>query len=270
MQAYDIIMLVILLLATFIGYRKGFAWQVASVASIFASYIVAVRFRDQVAAQIRTEPPWNVFLAMLLLYVGTSLTIWLGFQLIHGFIDRAKLKDFDRQLGALLGLAKGALLCVVVTIFSTTLLGGELRDEILHSTSGRQIAKLLDKAHGLLPDEVHQVLHPYFHKLENEIQHADQPTTDGPIDRFEEMRRWLDDAQQELAWPEQGTGSQRENTRAADERAPWPQERPEVKPPRAARRLEGDPFYRGPVGAADDQTDVQTPEPPGGRFRFDR
>ncbi len=41
MEIYDIIMLVILVGAMLFGAIKGFAWQLASIASIVASYIVA-------------------------------------------------------------------------------------------------------------------------------------------------------------------------------------------------------------------------------------
>ncbi len=44
---------------------------------------------------------------MLVLYILTSLAIWLLFRMVSGIIDRVKLKEFDRQMGALFGLAKG-------------------------------------------------------------------------------------------------------------------------------------------------------------------
>ena len=36
-------------------------------------------------------------------------------------IDRLKLKEFDRQIGAIFGLAKGVLWCAVITFFTVTL-----------------------------------------------------------------------------------------------------------------------------------------------------
>ncbi|MFN7627132.1 MAG: CvpA family protein, partial [Pirellula sp.] len=63
MQTYDIIMLIVLAAATIFGAIKGFAWQVASLASIIASYFVASYFRNDVAKVINAQPPWNMFLA---------------------------------------------------------------------------------------------------------------------------------------------------------------------------------------------------------------
>lgn len=166
METYDIIMIVLLVAATLFGAWKGLAWQVASLAAIVASYYVAFNFRDQVAQQIQAAPPWNVFLAMLLLYVGTSFVIWVLFRLVSGVIDRVKLKEFDRQIGALFGLAKGVLLCVIVTLFAVTLATEPQREAIIRSRSGYYIAQLLDKSDSLLPAEVQELLHPYIHQLE--------------------------------------------------------------------------------------------------------
>ena len=83
MQPYDIIMLIVLAIATFMGFRKGIVWQVASILAIFASYFVAVRYRDVVASRINAEPPWNTALAMLVVYVGTSLAIWILFRFVR-------------------------------------------------------------------------------------------------------------------------------------------------------------------------------------------
>ena len=41
----------------------GFAWQVASLASIFLSYVIALNFRGQLAQAIQLQPPLNIFAA---------------------------------------------------------------------------------------------------------------------------------------------------------------------------------------------------------------
>ncbi len=190
MQAYDIIMLIVLAASTFLGFKKGLAWQIASLAAIIVSYVVAVQFRDVVATHIDTAPPWNTFLAMLILYIATSLVIWLAFQLIRGFIDRAKLKEFDQQLGAIFGLAKGAALCIIITLFAVTLLTDNLRQQIIDSHSGLYIARILDRANGVMPDELHEFLHPYLEQLEQRMGDTESP----PGDEFREMEQWLDDS----------------------------------------------------------------------------
>jgi membrane protein required for colicin V production len=170
MQAYDVIMLIVLAATTFLGFRKGLAWQIASLAAIFFSYFVAMQFRDVVAAYLRTDPPWNRFLAMLILYLVTSLAIWILFQLVRGFIDRAKLKEFDQQLGAIFGLLKGGALCVVITFFAVTLLGEGFRQQVIESRSGLYIARLLDRADTVMPTGIHDFLDPYLLELDERLE----------------------------------------------------------------------------------------------------
>ncbi len=52
MGTYDVLMLLVVLFAAFLGWQKGMAWQIASIAAIVGSYFVAMQFRDQVAQHI--------------------------------------------------------------------------------------------------------------------------------------------------------------------------------------------------------------------------
>jgi membrane protein required for colicin V production len=197
MEVYDIIMLVVLVGTTAFGAYKGLAWQVASIAAIVASYYVAMNFRDEVAELIDASPPWNMFLAMLILYVGTSFAIWMGFRYVSNLLDRVKLKEFDRQLGGLLGFAKGTLFCVIITLFAMTLLGDDHRRQIVQSHSGYYIAVVLDRSHSLMPSELHDVLHPYLHALDDRVDHTghDHDSAEDHLDSHDNLRLRLGGAE---------------------------------------------------------------------------
>ncbi|RMF44201.1 MAG: CvpA family protein [Planctomycetota bacterium] len=171
MQAYDLLMLIVLATATILGAIKGFAWQVASLASVVVSYIVAYRYRMQVAEYIDADPPWNQFLAMLVLYVGTSFVIWVGFRMISGLIDRVRLKEFDRHLGAVFGFFKGLVYCLLITMFAVSLLGPKQQEAICQSRSGYYISLALDRSAGIMPREIHDVVGPYLAKLDEKLDH---------------------------------------------------------------------------------------------------
>ena len=169
MQAYDLIMLIVLAATTLFGAIKGFAWQLASLASIIASYFIAYLFRNDVAKMINAQPPWNLFLAMLLLYFGSSLIIWMMFRLVSTSIDKVKLKDFDRQLGAGFGLIKGMALCLLITMFAMTLLGATQQQRIANSRSGLYISRILANSGGILPAEIKQIVGPYLDDVEQRL-----------------------------------------------------------------------------------------------------
>jgi membrane protein required for colicin V production len=175
MEMYDICMLVILVGATIFGAWKGMAWQVASSASLVLSYAVALRFSGQLASRFGQQAPLNRFIAMFVLYMGTSLVIWVLFRVVAGFINRVRLREFDHQMGALFGAGKGVLLCVAITFFAVTL-SAKARTAVLNSRSGYYIALLLDRADAVMPKELHEVLDPYLNKLEKELDPAKQPS----------------------------------------------------------------------------------------------
>jgi membrane protein required for colicin V production len=173
-QPYDMVMLAVLAVATLFGLWKGMAWQLASVASVVVSFVVAVRMSAPVAPMISAQEPWNRFIAMLLLYLVSSAVIWLVFRLVAGIIDRVRLKDFDHQIGALFGLAKGALLCLVITFFAVTL-SESLRQTVLKTYSGHYIAVLIKQTSPIMPPEVRKVLGTYIDELDRKLDPAAPP-----------------------------------------------------------------------------------------------
>jgi membrane protein required for colicin V production len=168
LEGYDLVMLGILAGAALLGYFKGMVWQLAWIAGIVASSYVAFRFGAVVAPFFGTQAPWNRFAAMLAIYVGTSLAVWLVFRVISGAINAVHLSAFDHQLGLLLGLAKGVLLCVVVTFFSVTL-APAYRHQIVASRSGRLVAELIVRADTYLPKEIHDTVDPFVKQFEKQF-----------------------------------------------------------------------------------------------------
>lgn len=182
MQPYDVFMIVVLAAATLFGAWKGMAWQVASTASLVVSYLVALKFSERLAPHFGQQAPLNRFIAMFVLYMATSLAIWLLFRIVAGFINRVRLREFDRQMGALFGAAKGVLWCVAITFFAVTL-SERARSAVLDSRSGYMIARLLDRADGLMPRELHGVLEPYLDKFEQELNRQEEPTATAALTR---------------------------------------------------------------------------------------
>jgi membrane protein required for colicin V production len=197
MQTYDIVMLAVLAGCTFFGAWKGMAWQLASLGSLGLSYIVALKFSDQLAPYLGERAPVNRLAAMLVLYLATSLAVWLAFRVVASIIDRIKLTEFDKQVGALFGLAKGVLLCVVITFFAVSL-SETARNQILQSRSGHYIAVLIDKADPLMPPDIHDVLGPYLHDLDQRLDPGyEQPyesvldyEVEQPLETLETVRRF--------------------------------------------------------------------------------
>jgi membrane protein required for colicin V production len=188
MDWYDIAMLCVLGLATLMGAWKGMAWQLASLGSLVLSYFLALRFSAQLAPIFSSTAPWNRFVAMLVIYLATSLVVWLAFRMVARVLDRIKLRDFDHQVGALFGFVKGVLLCLAITFFALGL-SDTLREHILSTQSGHYMALFLNKAEAIMPPEIHQVLAPYVNKLQQRLnpQEPFQPNNLPSMNQLEQQ-----------------------------------------------------------------------------------
>ncbi|MCO6047725.1 CvpA family protein [Aeoliella sp. ICT_H6.2] len=223
MQTYDLLMLVVLVGATLFGFVKGMAWQVAYLASLIVSYFAAVKFSPQLAPMFGETEPFNRFAAMLAVYVATSLAIWLIFRGVAGAIDRVKLNEFDRQMGALIGFARGVLWCIGITFFAAMLLESQ-RSAILNSKAGHYIGVLLAKSDAVFPPEVQKVVGPYVDRIEKELD-KEQPAGSG----WSVSSDWPQGGQggQGASWPSGSQSAQPAQQPAAGAPAsggttPWP------------------------------------------------
>lgn len=173
-QTYDFLMLAIVILSAIFGVWKGMAWQLAALASLLVSAAVAIRYGGPLAGYINLEAPWDRCVAMVAIYLVTSLAIWLLFRMVAGIIDRVQLREFDRQVGALFGAAKGVLWCLVITYFAVTL-SESARQKILRSRSGYYTALLIRRAGPVLPPEISDVLGGYIEQLGRKLEGVHPP-----------------------------------------------------------------------------------------------
>jgi membrane protein required for colicin V production len=181
MQTYDLVMVAVLGGAVLFGLWKGFAWQVASLASIVVSYFVARNFSGPLAARIGGDPSWNRFLAMFILFFGCSLIIWIAFGFVRKTIDQMYLKTFDRQVGAALGAVKGVVLCIVITLFSVSLLVESVCRSVCTSRSGGYVAEALNRLRGVVPPEIMTYIGPYVAHFDNEMNaHQNESSVPDP------------------------------------------------------------------------------------------
>ncbi len=164
---FDLIVLILVGVSLIRGAWRGFAWQVASLASLMVGTVAAVRFGPQLGERLSAETPWSHYLGMFIVFAASGLLIRMLFRWVSAAIDRMKLKDFDRQLGALFGAFKGLLLAGIVAFFGVTLSEG-FREVVLSSRSGPVLAKLIERAATVLPPEVRRQVGEYLDDFEQQ------------------------------------------------------------------------------------------------------
>lgn len=163
---YDVMMIAFLLFAVYRGARRGLIWQLAAISAIVLCFVFAQTLSVTIAPMLPgLKPPLNRWAAMFLLYVGFSFISFAAARILKEALERAKFEEFDRHLGAVFGLLKGVVFCLVVTFFAVTL-AEDQRSNILASYSGRGAGFLMNRLHPILPDELHDVLEPYLDQID--------------------------------------------------------------------------------------------------------
>jgi membrane protein required for colicin V production len=175
MGIYDTIMLLLLGAATFIGWRKGMVSQVAAIVSLLASFFVAANFYQRVAGSISAAEPWNSVAAFVIVYLATSFVIWLFFKQIRRSVNALQLTDFDRQMGALLGLAKGVAIVTLMTLVAVNLLTPGPREAIAQSRSGTAVQKVVYLVSPIMPARVQDFLAGYVQRLDEVLGTGQDP-----------------------------------------------------------------------------------------------
>ncbi|MFH1303423.1 MAG: CvpA family protein [Planctomycetota bacterium] len=161
---FDLLIVGILFYAVWKGASKGVVWQLAAIAALVLCFAFAESLSLQLAPVINVKPPLNRWIAMLVIYIGFSFVSFTLARSLKTAIDSMKFNEFDRHLGAVLGLLKGVIFSLFLTFFLITI-SESARAAVLTSHSGYAAAVILNEMAPVMPKEFHEVLDSYLVKL---------------------------------------------------------------------------------------------------------
>ena len=173
---YDVVVLAILIVAMVRGAVRGVIWQLAGIAGIVLCLVFAETISAIGSPYVPLEPPLNQWVVM---FVGYLLLSFLSFgvaRVLDGAIEKAQLKEYNKHLGAVFGLVKGVVFCLVITFFLVTL-SEKTRDMLKTSRSARYAALILDRMHPVMPDQLRGALETYLRELDADdldLKYADK------------------------------------------------------------------------------------------------
>jgi uncharacterized membrane protein required for colicin V production len=162
---YDIAVLGVLVYFMAKGASRGLIWQFATIAGIVLCFMFAETFSGIVGPHITIAAPYNEWVTMFAAYLFFSFIAFGAARVLTKSIEQAGLKEYNAHLGAILGLAKGAVLCLVMTFFLATLT--PTHEIIRNSRSGYYAALTMQKIHPIMPEKLHDALNKYIHSLDN-------------------------------------------------------------------------------------------------------
>lgn len=162
---YDVLVAGILIFFTLRGAMRGVVWQIAGIAGIVICFMFADAISNAVGPYIHLEPPLNHWVALAGAYLALSFVCFGLARAFHEWMEKNKLKEFDRHLGAVFGLVKGLILALVLTFFVVTV-SEKAHERLKDSYSARYSAIIMDRLHPVLPARLHDSLAKYIHSLD--------------------------------------------------------------------------------------------------------
>ena len=174
---FDLAILGVLAFCTYRGATKGIVWQLAWIAALILCFAVSESASVRIAGLIPVDAPLNRWIAMFAIYLASVfVTFWIA-RKIGDWIEKHRFVEFDRHLGAVFGFLKGVLFSLILVFFIVTL-SAEARDVVLRSKSGYAAAVVMGRLHAVMPEDLHEVLEPYIHGLDDAKSHP-SPSSGG-------------------------------------------------------------------------------------------
>lgn len=162
---YDILVVCILFYFLAKGASRGLIWQLAGIAGILLCVTFAGTASNLIGPHINLAPPANQWAVMFITYLLASFVAFGFARTLNQWIDKLELKEYNRHLGALFGLLKGALLVLIMTFMIVTF-SEKSRDLVRESKAARISAKIIHQAGPVIPDKLHAAVSRYIDMFE--------------------------------------------------------------------------------------------------------
>ena len=146
----DIVVLAILLYCAVRGASRGLLSQLSWVVALLLCFKFSSTLAPAIEPMIGVDPPLKQWLAMLAVYVGLCGVSFVVAGILSSWMAKARIIDFDRHLGGILGFVKGVVICMTVMFFAITM-SPPMRNIVSQTYSGYAAAIILHNSRYLIP-----------------------------------------------------------------------------------------------------------------------
>ena len=181
---FDLVLLALVGVGIITGLWKGLAWQLAGIFSVVLGIILGSPLATMISGLFEEPGVFTRFLIFAISYALISLGCYLLALLWRGKMADFKLQRYDRHMGGFVGAVHGLVVWTVIGMFMVTL-SEDARQAILTRPTGKALSFTLDGMHGVMPEGLHDVLHPFMHP-EDEHQPHPAPGDDADHRRGDE------------------------------------------------------------------------------------
>ena len=119
MTAFDYVLLVLLIGSMLISLTRGLVREVISLASWIVAFYVAINYGEMLAPWLSgliSSETARIIVAFVVLFLATRIAMMFLAKLVSLVLQATGLTYMDRLLGALFGLARGALIALALVL----------------------------------------------------------------------------------------------------------------------------------------------------------
>ena len=146
----DLVVLGILLFCAVKGASRGLLSQLSWVIALLLCFKFSGALAPTIEPMIGVDPPLKQWLAMLAVYVGLCGVSFVVAGMLTSWMAKAKIIDFDKHLGGILGFVKGVVICMTIMFFAITM-SPAMRQIVSQTYSGYAAAVILHNSQYLIP-----------------------------------------------------------------------------------------------------------------------
>lgn len=146
----DLVVLGILIYCAVRGAARGLLSQLSWVIALLLCFKFSGTLAPAIEPMIGVDPPLKQWLAMLAVYVGLCGVSFVVAGMLSSWMAKAKIIDFDKHLGGILGFVKGIVICMTVMFFAITM-SPAMRQIVSQTYSGYCAALILHNSKYLIP-----------------------------------------------------------------------------------------------------------------------
>ena len=149
-QIVDLVVIAVLLYCAVKGASRGLLSQLAWVVALLLCFKFSGKLAPAIEPMIGVAPPLKQWIAMLIVYVGLCGVSFVAAGMLSSWMEKAKVIDFDKHLGGVLGFVKGVVICMTAMFFAITM-SEPMRQIVSKTYSGYAAAVILNNSQYLIP-----------------------------------------------------------------------------------------------------------------------
>lgn len=173
-QIVDLVVLAVLLYCAVKGASRGLMSQLAWVVALLLCFKFSGTLAPAIEPMIAVEPPLKQWIAMLVIYVGLCGVTFVASGMLSSWMEKARIIDFDKHLGGILGAVKGVVICMTAMYFLITM-SPSLRAIVSKTYSGYAAAVILNNSQFVLKLVPEHAIPTVQHVIDQFNQHLQPP-----------------------------------------------------------------------------------------------